>query len=348
MNGIDISIWLSPSKNNKMKTNFTFTIVALLLTILGSTSNAATRVATTNGDFSSSSTWGGFTPAAGDSIVIPSGITVTVSSSIDFRSGSATRINIVGGTLQMDNGKKMRLSAGSYVNLATNSAKITHGGGGNNTNIQVNGAIVWSANISSGTAGPVTYPSVTLPVKLASFNATPMDRFVSIMWTTAEEINNNYFEVQRSTDMVNFTIIGQVKGQGTTMNLTNYTLLDESPLTGTAYYRLVQVDFDGTSTISKSVAVTAQGAISLSIYPNPSTGVVYAGLTSESADGIYSVHLLVTDMTGRIVAQKTVSELIPATKINILDGTEKLEAGFYSVTITSITSTQTLKLQLLN
>ncbi|MCC6683470.1 MAG: T9SS type A sorting domain-containing protein [Bacteroidia bacterium] len=333
-----------------MKSIFTFTALAFICTILSFTSNAATRISTTSGDFSSSSTWGGSTPAAGDSLVIPSGKTVTVSSSVDFRSGSATKINIVGGTLQMDNGKKMRLAASSYINLATNTSLITHGGGGNNTYIEVNGSIVWSANISSGVTGPITYPADALPVKLTSFEATPMSGFVSITWTTAEEINNDYFEVQRSTDMVNFTTISHTKGQGTTMNMTNYVALDEAPLAGTAYYRLVQVDFDGTTTLSKSVAVTTnnQHTPSLSIYPNPSTGVVNATLTSESASEAFSATVLVTDITGRVVATKLISELTSSAKVNLLDGTENLRAGFYSVTIINGTSTQTLKLQLLN
>lgn len=150
--------------------------------------------------------------------------------------------------------------------------------------------------------------------------------------------------------MVNFTTISHTKGQGTTMNMTNYAALDEAPLAGTSYYRLVQVDFDGTTTFSKSVAVTTNSlhTPSLSIYPNPSTGPVNATLTSESASEAFSATVLVTDITGKVVATKLISELTSSAKVNLLDGTENLPAGFYSVTIINGTSTQTLKLQLLN
>ena len=325
------------------------TLYTIIISLLCLTSFAATRTAVSSDDWSSSSTWGGSSnkPTAGDSVVIPNGITVTVSNTVDFRSGGATIINVLnGGRLEIDNGKKIRLSANSYVNLVSSNAKILHGGGGNNTYIEVDGTKVWTAGSSSGSiTGPAIYPAGAMPVLLAAFTAKTVEAgVVAIEWVTAGELNNAYFEVQRSTDMSNFETIEKINGKGTTMNTSTYTAIDYNVPSGSVYYRLVQVDFDGTSTTYDAVAIdNKKESTTWNIYPNPSNGAVFTTIEMANTTATISI----TDLSGKIVSAKNVSTFNTNEKINVLEGNENLKAGFYLVMIESGNSRQNIRLQIL-
>ncbi len=90
----------------------------------------------------------------------------------------------------------------------------------------------------------------TLPIELTRFSARLENFGVSLRWTTASERNNNYFEVERSADLVNFEPIARVAGAGNSFQNIDYEAFDPNPLFGTSYYRLRQVDMDGLSTSS--------------------------------------------------------------------------------------------------
>lgn len=90
----------------------------------------------------------------------------------------------------------------------------------------------------------------TLPIELTRFTARPENFGVTIRWTTASERNNSYFEVERSADLVNFESIARVVGAGNSFQNIDYEAFDPNPLFGTSYYRLRQVDMDGSSTLS--------------------------------------------------------------------------------------------------
>ncbi|QJX45895.1 T9SS type A sorting domain-containing protein [Hymenobacter taeanensis] len=113
-----------------------------------------------------------------------------------------------------------------------------------------------------------------LPVTLASFTASRQSQNVYVKWATATEKNNAYFEVQRSSDSKVFTSIGKVQGNGTTSMGAAYSFTDRSPLAATAYYRLRQVDTDGTESYSSVVAVAGTDKIEASFYPNPTNSQV--------------------------------------------------------------------------
>lgn len=95
-----------------------------------------------------------------------------------------------------------------------------------------------------------------VPVELTGFSASVVDGSVMLEWTTATETNNSGFAVEKSTDNQNFTQIAFVDGRGTTTEITNYTYVD-SDLSTNIYYRLKQIDFDGTFTYSNTVEVNA-------------------------------------------------------------------------------------------
>jgi Secretion system C-terminal sorting domain len=109
-----------------------------------------------------------------------------------------------------------------------------------------------------------------LPVELTSFNANIVGDKVNISWATATEKNNAGFEIQRSVDNKQFVSIGFVKGNGTTTERQSYSFTDNN--TGNKlYYRLKQVDFDGSFTYSNVLEVSAvpQNFELLQNYPNP-------------------------------------------------------------------------------
>ncbi|RZK98986.1 MAG: T9SS type A sorting domain-containing protein, partial [Hymenobacter sp.] len=111
-----------------------------------------------------------------------------------------------------------------------------------------------------------------LPVSLASFTAVPQGSAVTVKWTTASEQNNAGFEVQRSTDGVQFKGIGEVAATGNSQSLKAYQYFDAAPARPVSYYRLKQVDLDGRTTYGPVAVVRLAGAAvaqSFTIYPNP-------------------------------------------------------------------------------
>ena len=115
------------------------------------------------------------------------------------------------------------------------------------------------------------YPSV-LSITLTRFEAFAVGAGqVRLEWETESEINNSHFELEHSTDGLQWNEIGQVAGQGTTTATTNYILVDEQVPAGVHYYRLKQVDFDGSYTYSPIEVVNLQGNGAWYIWPNPAS-----------------------------------------------------------------------------
>jgi len=175
--------------------------------------------------------------------------------------------------------------------------------------------ILSNASINSGTmASGTTYYIATgnnvsqLPVSLITFGAQYQDTHVNLNWTTASEENNAYFEVERSTDANTWTSIGQVQGHGTSNVLNSYVDIDNLAgviPTGTIYYRLKQVDFNGAFEYSmiRSVDLTNQDP-SLAIYPNPTSNTLNINWTSATEDNTV---LRLVNMSGANVYTQTVS-----------------------------------------
>src|SRR5690606_33828567 len=109
-----------------------------------------------------------------------------------------------------------------------------------------------------------------LPITLLAFDAKPFGGMVELKWTTASEIGNAYFTIERSgTGELQFDSIAVVTGAGDSRNIRHYQAFDRHPLPGVSYYRLRQTDFDGQTTTSNVVRVENSGLPSISLYPNP-------------------------------------------------------------------------------
>jgi uncharacterized repeat protein (TIGR01451 family) len=157
------------------------------------------------------------------------------------------------------------------------------------------------------TIAPVTFTigATPLPVVLTEFSVVAVaNRDALLTWHTASEQHNDHFDIERSFDGTTFTAIGQVAGHGTTSAATAYTFTDASVAanaTGPVYYRLRQVDTNGSATYSplRTVSFTKATVVSLSLYPNPVVDITKLDLGQLPATGIYQVLLL--DATGRAV-----------------------------------------------
>lgn len=177
-----------------------------------------------------------------------------------------------------------------------------------------------------------------LPVKLISFTADKYENSkAQLKWTTASEINNDHFEVERSADGTTWEQIAQVKGHGTTNEQQNYMQIDEKPLAGTNYYRLKQVDEDGQFEYS-SIAVVEFAAGNMEqvnttimqVYPNPlASGRALNIALKESADNIRQI--TITNQMGQVVYTNDVQDQTQEYMVQGLD----LAAGIYIVNVVS-------------
>ncbi len=141
-------------------------------------------------------------------------------------------------------------------------------------------------------------PSGTLPVELISFSVQKENKNANINWSTASEINSDYFEIFRSQDGINFESIGKISAEGTSNNIITYSFLDIAPLPGTSYYKLIEYDFDGRQQESsiQAIVFTNSSDFTTQLYPNPSSqfSAIYFG--EESRD-IYNISI--TDLNGK-------------------------------------------------
>ncbi len=157
------------------------------------------------------------------------------------------------------------------------------------------------------TAAPITIMiedcAAVLPVTWLSFTAAATERGNRLRWSTAEEVNNAYFEVQRAGPDRRFAPLARVAA-GTGEGINDYDYLDAPPPAGLAYYRLRQVDYDGTYDYSPLVQVhpSAPGA-AIVAYPNPTTGRLYLATDREMPTTVTLLNSL-----GQVVKRATVAD----------------------------------------
>lgn len=151
------------------------------------------------------------------------------------------------------------------ISLLENSDIIGRG-------LSIAGAIqLHNNNVTNDCSG-----SPILPIGLVSYVANCENRNVLINWSTSSEINNDFFSLERSSDAVNWQIVGTTNGAGNSNMLINYSFTDPYPFAHNTYYRLKQVDFDGAFIYSELISFKncASGFRELYIYPNPTQGPI--------------------------------------------------------------------------
>ncbi len=175
-----------------------------------------------------------------------------------------------------------------------------------------------------------------LPIELLYFDAKlNSDKQVDLFWVTAQEINNDYFTVERSRDGTSFEPLEIVDGAGNSNTTLQYSTVDPSPYSGISYYRLKQTDFDGMFTYSQSVAINLPANIfgTVSVYPNPVRDHFFVnleGLISGNTD----IHFQIHDATGRLVAMKKFRHNENAVSVYRIER-GSLASGVYSFSVTA-------------
>ncbi|MCZ2356713.1 MAG: DUF2341 domain-containing protein [Bacteroidia bacterium] len=189
----------------------------------------------------------------------------------------------------------------------------------------------------------VSQSTQPLPVDLLTFTAVPNNTSIRLNWETAREQNNKGFDIERSTDAGNnFTKIGFVQGKGNTTATSEYTLLDRDVKFDTRYYyRLKQIDNDGSFRYSNVVDAILLGSAANSVvmYPNPTNGLLNIDFTSTIED-IAEIKLV--NMLGQeIITRKTeVKKGLTTFELDM----HEVSVGTYTIIITTSTKTYTEKI----
>ena len=244
--------------------------------------------------------------------------------SFDNAGAGVATLNVSGGSLSVVDDINLDNSANDQINIsggsvvvgdqidinATNASISVTGGSLSAASVDdtSNGGGTVSDNIAASGSGTVSVNgTVVLPVELISFGGLVQNNQVVLTWLTAQELENAYFLLQKSADGERFSTISQIEGAGTTTEQTKYSFKDGIASTNVIYYRLIQVDRDGTETILPTISVQLnlneeQPNSQAKLYPNP---LVTEDLTVELSGRIIqeSMRLIMIDLGGKIVLE---------------------------------------------
>ena len=201
---------------------------------------------------------------------------------------------------------------------AADNSKADFGGRTGNFNLLA------SENINNLDAG--IKPSQVVPTILQSFTARLQGNQVLLDWQTTAELNNDYFDVEKSMDGISFSAIGRVDGNGTTLLPHSYSLVDPHPLTGSNHYRLRQVDFDGHFTWSHiEVVELKQNETTTAWYNNQdnSIRILFTGNQGKAEIKLYAYN-------GQLVRSATAMTNVSSYTLNL----PGLPKGIYMLQVT--------------
>ena len=206
----------------------------------------------------------------------------------------------------------------------------------------VDANIVWNATLSrwevtvdvSGFSGFFVQTfTFVLPVNLLSFSAQPVNNDIQLKWQTADETNNDHFELQRSIDGRSFTLVTQVPGSNAA-DIRNYEWSDVNAIalnTSKVYYRLKIVSRTGVEEYSDIVVVYLKkaAAIITTVTPNPFSNLFNLGLHLPKT-GTLTIKL--TNMHGAVLHQESV-QAPKGFSTHTVKGMEKIPAGIYLLSV---------------
>jgi len=223
--------------------------------------------------------------------------------------------------------------------LTASGAQIVHCSGttADYHNGSVTGTVATGTGFTTFSPFGVTSDPLTLPVSLLSFAGQKEGSVNKLRWSTVTEINNLGFEVQRSVDGINYTAIGFVNSLapgGNSNSQLNYSFTDNNPVSNKQYYRLRQIDNDNRSKFSNIVLIKGDKPVVLTIdgvFPNPASSTVNVIVATPYRD---RVTLVVTDISGRTVAQKVVNVETGSNTIPV--GISQLTNGSYLVKLVCV------------
>lgn len=182
-----------------------------------------------------------------------------------------------------------------------------------------------------------------LPITMLSFIALPEGENGVLNWSTATEKDNDHFDIERSTNGIDYIKVGEVISQGNSISKLDYGFIDKSAssVASKLYYRIKQVDYNGTTTESdiRSIMFSKVTKTSISIYPNPASeflSIAYNNLEVSERSTVK-----VFDLTGKLVSQLYI-QTTQQTGVFELP-LQKLTKGVYVVQISNSTFNQNVR-----
>ncbi|MCP3931085.1 MAG: T9SS type A sorting domain-containing protein [Bacteroidetes bacterium] len=216
-------------------------------------------------------------------------------------------------------------AAGTKVEGMTSvDVGISEDGSQNGTSIEFNpNTSTWLLQTS-----PTPGNTNVLPISLTTFTGHTHESTILLDWRTETEQNNDYIAIERSTDNGRtFEKLGTVEGAGTTIIPQNYTFVDERPAIGVNYYRLRQVDLDGSEHLHRTIAITYKTDENvLTYYPTlVKDQVILQASKSFNSDK----YIEVSDLNGRILLKDIFSSNAQAHTLDV----STLQPGHYFIRI---------------
>ena len=172
-----------------------------------------------------------------------------------------------------------------------------------------------------------------LPVELLEFTAIAVNnQYAKLDWTTASEINNDHFTIEKTKDGIGYEIVTVVKGAGNSTTILHYTYNDQKPYKGISYYRLKQTDFNGAYDYSALEAVNFSdySHFDFNVYPNPSDGnelkiALFTNKTSE-------ITIIISDMLGKELYTRVIDTERNYFETTLFSNGYLLAKGIYNIT----------------
>jgi len=219
-------------------------------------------------------------------VVVRNNSNLTINGNTTFMNGSV--VTVEGGSSLVINGNLVNNNNSDEITVNGTLSVNGNFTGGTGSAISGTGSMSTTGTaITDGTArvfgfdsdcavGPCfTNSSSPLPVKLVSFTAEYVSNTALLKWTTAVEINNDRFELEKSQNGSDFSMLVKINGAGNSNSSKNYEFIDKDIASDTIYYRLKQIDFDGKSEFFDIKAVSipvSESPCELIIKPNPCVG----------------------------------------------------------------------------
>jgi len=182
-----------------------------------------------------------------------------------------------------------------------------------------------SFSLSWNLADGASLDCTVLPVEFIEFKAIPDENSVDLSWTTGSESNTSHFIIERSKDGIDFSPIGSLNAAGNSYSQIKYSYPDDNPIIGMNYYRLTQVDIDGSEVKTKILDVLFTKENGITIFPNPVDDEVTVYLNDIHGEQIHII-----DVNGKIVKNININELN-----NIKFSMNGLDSGSYILVITN-------------
>lgn len=278
---------------------------------------------------------------------IPTGTTICITTDQTYGGGA----NLTGGAIHVCSGAILRINGAVTLNATSeittiDCSRVEVDGNIHNDN-PIGLKVIDECDCPDAIrpTGPIFGFGVVcgpLPVELVYFETRlENENEIKIDWATATEINNDYFTIERSTDVQNWDLITTVDGAGNSNQLIRYSSTDVLNDVGTYYYRLTQVDYDGQSETFDYRTVTCnsiQPIVEVSVFPNPASEFVTLSMNGNVTDELRAD---IMNLSGQVVSTSFIAKGSSREQRLSLDGFEK---GIYIVKVSGGSLNQSSKL----